>query len=134
MAKLPNQRTITVNKAPGNKKNLYTVNNLEALDEALYRLQSKLGIKLYLYLAKNQDKYTFDFFSSNFCKACNCSITGYNTAFAELEKEGYLIKKEGTQTIYTFYDKSQKPEQPITIENDPKVVEEYQEVKDGFVF
>lgn len=139
MAKVPNQRTITIKKEESNKQNLYTINNLEAINEALYRLQSKLGIKLYLYFAKNQDKYRFDFFSSDFCKLCRCSLTGYNTAFAELEQEGYLVLKPGTQTIYTFYEKSQKPETPITIENEVEAVNRYNEAKDrleadGFVF
>lgn len=132
MSKLPNQRNITVKKELSNKQNIYTVNNLEALDEALFRLQSKLGIKLYIYLAKNQDGYRFNFFSSDFCKVCGCSLTGYNTAFAELEKEGYLIKKEGTETIYTFYEKSQKPKEAIIIEIKKEINEETS--PKGFVF
>lgn len=137
MAKVPNQRTITIKK-DWEKGKLYTINTLEAIDEALYRLQSKLGIKLYLYLAKNQDKYRFDFFSSDFCKLCRCSLSGYNTAFKELEEQGYLIKKEGTQTIYTFYEKSQNQEQPITIENDIEAVKQREQIKEemanNFVF
>jgi len=37
----------------------------------------------------------------------NVGSTAYNTAFNELVREGYLIQKEGTKVIYTFYDKSQ---------------------------
>ena len=35
-----------------------------------------------------------------------------------MEEEGYLILKDGTETIYTFFDKSQLPkeEKEITIE------------------
>jgi hypothetical protein len=51
--KVPNQREITVAKAPTDKTHLYTANNLDALDEAARRLQSKGGFKLYMYLAKN---------------------------------------------------------------------------------
>lgn len=51
--KVPNQREITVAKAPTDKAHLYTANNLAALDEAARRLQSKGGFKLYMYLAKN---------------------------------------------------------------------------------
>ena len=50
---VPNQKLIIVNKAESNKKNLYCVLNLQALDSACNVLQSKAGIKLYLYLAKN---------------------------------------------------------------------------------
>ncbi len=50
---VPNQKLIIVNKAESNKKNLYCVLNLQSLDRACNVLQSKAGIKLYLYLAKN---------------------------------------------------------------------------------
>ena len=56
---VPNQRLLTVSKEPTNKANLFTANNLEALGQAAKRLQSKGGFKLYMYLAKNQDKYSF---------------------------------------------------------------------------
>ena len=61
-----------------------------------------------MYLAKNQDKYQFNLFSSDFLRWAGVSITAYNTAFDELVEEGYLILEEGTKTIYTFYDKAQK--------------------------
>lgn len=53
MTTVPNQRTITVSKEKTDKQHRYTANNLEALDEAARRLQSKGGFKLYMYLAKN---------------------------------------------------------------------------------
>lgn len=136
MSKVANQRTITVNKEPCNTSNLYTTNNIKALDEALGRLQSYCGLKLYMYIAKNQDNYKFDLFSSDFCKLCQCSRTAYSTAFSELVEQGYLIKKEGTQTIYTFYDKAQIDEQPITIEYDNKIIEEkeQEEQEKKFIF
>lgn len=58
--------------------------------------------------------------------------TAYTTAFAELEKEGYLVLKEGTETIYTFFDKSQRPkeEKEITIEVPEAKVKEILEIKE----
>ena len=56
--------------------------------------------------------------------------TAYTTAFAELEEEGYLILKEGTETIYTFFDKSQIPREEITIEIPADKVEEIKRVKE----
>ena len=56
--------------------------------------------------------------------------TAYTTAFAELEEEGYLILKEGTETIYTFFDKSQIPGEEITIEIPADKVEEIKRVKE----
>ncbi len=138
MPKVPNQREITVAKEPTDKKHLYTANNLAALDEAAKRLQSKGGFKLYMYLAKNQDKYSFNLSSTDFMLWSGLGYTAYATAFSELADEGYLILKEGTETIYTFYDKSQKPKEEKkdpTIEIPKEKVEEIREVKEkGFTF
>ena len=130
--RVPNQREVTVAKAPTDKAHLYTANNLAALDEAARRLQSKGGFKLYMYLAKNQDKYNFNLSSNDFMLWSGLGYTAYTTAFAELEEEGYLILKDGTETIYTFFDKSQLPkkEKEITIEVPTEKVAEIMEVKE----
>ena len=57
--RVPNQRVITINKAPCDKNHTYTLNNLDSLDEAAGRLVQKASFKLYIYLAKNQNKYIF---------------------------------------------------------------------------
>lgn len=36
--RVPNQRVITINKAPCDKNHTYTLNNLDSLDEAAGRL------------------------------------------------------------------------------------------------
>ena len=56
--------------------------------------------------------------------------TAYTTAFTELEDEGYLILKDGTETIYTFHDKSQYPkeERDITIEVPEEKVREIMKI------
>lgn len=132
--KVPNQREITINKAPTDKNNKYTANNLNALDEAAFRLQSKGGFKLYMYLAKNQDKYNFNLYSSDFQQWAGIGSTAYGTAFKELVSEGYLILKEGTKDIYTFYDKSQIKDDVIQIEIPVEKVEEINTIKEHFIF
>lgn len=107
---VPNQRVITIHKEPADKENKYTINNIEALEEAVKTLQSKCGFKLYMYLAKNQHNYKTALSSSDFCKWAGCGMTAYNTAFRELEENEYLVKQYGTETVYTFYDKSRKHE------------------------
>lgn len=107
---VPNQRVITIHKEPTNAKNKYTTNNIKALEEAAKNLQSKCGFKLYMYFAKNQNTYHTALSSSDFCKWAKCGMTAYNTAFKELEKKGYLIKKAETSTAYTFYDKAMNQE------------------------
>ena len=101
---VPNQKLIVVNKAESNKKNLYCVLNLQALDRACNILQSKAGIKLYLYLAKNQDKYTFALSSSAFTEWAGVSRTAYNTAVEELIENNYLVLMAGTKQTYNFYE------------------------------
>ena len=89
MPTVPNQRTITVNKEKTDKSHRYTANNLDALDEAARRLQSKGGFKLYMYLAKNQNNYSFALSSADFCAWSGLGITAYNSAFEELREQGY---------------------------------------------
>ena len=78
---VPNQRVLTIHKEPTDKQHKYTCNSLEALGEAAKRLQSKGGFKLYMYLAKNQDKYNFALSSSDFCNWSGLGIAAYRTAF-----------------------------------------------------
>lgn len=130
-----NQRVIRVNKALTDKQNIYTKNNLSALDEAARRLQSKGGFKLYMYMAKNQDKYEFALSSAFFCEWSGLGRTAYTTAFEELIKEGYLIpydKSKQKETRFLFYEKSQLPEedceQPIIV-NEKENVQKIQQFK-----
>lgn len=110
MKTVPNQRILTIQKQPTDKQHLYTTNNLSALSEAVRRLQSKGGFKLYMYLAKNQPGYKLALSSSDFMIWSGLGMSAYRSAFAELEQEGYLIKEPGAEAHYTFYDKSQNQE------------------------
>jgi hypothetical protein len=141
--RVPNQRHITISKSPTDKKNIYTTNNLCAIDEAASRLQSKAGFKLYMYLAKNQDKYNFALSSSDFCNWSGLGIAAYRTAFEELEKQGYLIINGSSTNNYIFYDKAQKEDEAaqkdnINITIPTEKVEEVQQLQEqvaaGFVF
>ena len=99
---------LTIHKEPTDKDHKYSLNNLAALDEAAFNLQKKASFKLYMYLAKNQDKYNFALSSSHFMAWAGVAKTAYDSAFEELEEKGYLVPKEPGSTVYTFYDKSQK--------------------------
>ncbi len=147
---VPNQRVLTIHKEPTDKQHKYTLNNLEAMGEAARRLQSKAGFKLYMYLAKNQPtevtKREWVLSSADFCNWSGAGIAAYRTAFKELEEEGYLIPKDKTkdkETIYTFFDKSQKEDinaahDNVIIEIPIEKVEEVQQLQEqvaaGFVF
>lgn len=118
---VPNQKIITVRKEPADRQHIYSTNNIQALYEALYNLTSTVGFKLYMYIAKNQNEYEFALSSADFCNKANCGIRAYNTAVAELESKGYLIKEKGT--IYNFYEKARPGEvnKPIEVEEDNAV-------------
>jgi len=140
---VPNQRVLTIHKEPTDKQHKYTCNSLEALGEAAKRLQSKGGFKLYMYLAKNQDKYNFALSSSDFCNWSGLGIAAYRTAFEELEKQGYLIINGSSTNNYIFYDKAQKEDEEaqkdnINITIPTEKVEEVQQLQEqvaaGFVF
>ena len=134
---VPNQRVLTIHKEPTNSTNPYTLNNLEALDEAAFNLQKKASFKLYMYLAKNQDQYKFALSSSHFMAWAGVAKTAYDSAFEELEAKGYLVPNEPGSTIYTFYDKSRQQLQEkntVTIEIPKEKVEEIAAAKKDFIF
>ena len=103
-----------------------------------------------MYLAKNQPtevtKREWVLSSADFCNWSGAGIAAYRTAFKELEEEGYLIPKDKTkdkETIYTFFDKSQKEDikaahDNVIIEIPIEKVEEVQQLQEqvaaGFVF
>ena len=127
---VPHQRIIDINKAPTDKQHLYTANNLAAIDEAAASLQSIGGFKLYIYLAKNQNKYTFALSSADFMEWSGLGKQAYSTAFDDLVNQGYLIQDKKQKNRYSFFDKAQ----PTDKEEKPRdeVIIEY--AKEGFTF
>ena len=137
IATVPNQRVLTIHKEPTDKDHKYSLNNLAALDEAAFNLQKKASFKLYMYLAKNEDKYNFALSSSHFMAWAGVAKTAYDSAFEELEEKGYLVPKEPGSTVYTFYDKSQKllqQDNQVTIEVPKAKVEEVTAAMQNFNF
>lgn len=124
---VPNQRVISINKSPTDKQHYYTANNLSALDQASNRLQSVGGYKLYIYLAKNQNKYTFALSSKDFQVWSGLGKQAYKTGFEELVKCGYLVQDKTQKNKYNFYDKVKEPEDEEQID---EVLIEY----NNFVF
>ena len=101
---VPHQKLIVVNKAESNKKNLYCILNLEALNRACNALQTKAGIKLFLYLAKNQNKYSFALSSKD------------------------LVKRDESKEIYDFYESGK------IIDNSVKKAKKEDKNNSSFVF
>lgn len=89
-----NQKTIVIKKAPADKSNIYSVINIEALENAVAVLNGE-ALKLWLYFAKNQNNFTLEL-SRQACIIWGIgSESSYKRAVAELIKKGYLQKISG---------------------------------------
>ena len=113
-----NQKTITTKSAKHDKENLYAVLNLEAMSEAMIELTDDRGncsaFKLWCYIAKNQNNYTFALSCVDACKFCGFGKQAYLRAVQKLIDVGYLV--ETSPNHYDFYEKlPQKEEIIITV-------------------
>lgn len=101
MNTVPNQKVITTKGALHDKDNIYAMLNIEALNLAMMTL-SPNTFKLWCYMAKNQNDYTFALSSTDVCKVCSMSIGTYKKAVNELIDSGYLVNTSGNS--YNFYE------------------------------
>lgn len=105
MLKVPNQKTITIKKECCDPKNLYAKINIEALTSAVQDLKGE-SFKLWIYLSKNQDNYTFNLSKVDAMNFGIGSISSYNRAVAELVQKGYL--QEIQKDEYNFIERPKK--------------------------
>ena len=108
MFTVPNQRVITTHKEKcgKDKENFYTIINLFALESAASNLSGS-AFKLWIYLAKNQDRYKIALSRVDTMRFCGFSKNTYTAAFGELVDKGYLIQRDNN-TYYDFYEKPQE--------------------------
>ena len=99
----PNQKEVQVAKrTPRDSKHLYSMNNLDALRQAMNCLKGS-GLKMWLYLNKNQDHYRFGL-SRVDCAEWGIKKDSYYDGFNDLVKHGYLrLSKEGSN-VYHFFE------------------------------
>lgn len=110
-----NQKTVTIKKEPcDNVRNLYTRINLVALHKAMSELKTMGEIKLWLYLAKNKDEYTFGLSQAD-CETYGLKKDAYHTAVKSLIKKGYLQRIGKTGNKYFFIEKGVCTENPHTL-------------------
>ena len=102
---VPNQKVITINKAPfGDQSN--NKRWLGVSYDAVMMAQSNLGLaglRMWLYLTANKDNYQLELS----CKACQdvgISRNTYYRGIEELEVKRYLIPRGEGETYYDFYD------------------------------
>lgn len=98
---VPNQKVITINKEPCDKNHLYTTINLQALSLASQKLDAE-AFKLWIYFAKNQDKYQFALSFQDVSDNCKMKRTQYDNAIHSLIEGGYLERIIGNK--YIFYE------------------------------
>lgn len=87
---------------------------MKGIDEAA--TLPKTAFKLWVYLVKNQDKYSFALSCKDFCRWADVSKNTYETAVKELIERSYLMQKEEGSNVYIFYEMPQDDE-VIMIEN-----------------
>ena len=109
----PNQKTITVCKELCDKQHYYTMINLNALQSAASDLKSG-AFKLWVYLAQNQNNYTFALSNKAVAETFGIKKDQYDKAVKELIEKGYLI--ETSKNKYNFVELAQKD----TIKNGEK--------------
>ena len=114
METVPNQKVVQIQKEKVGKNNLYAVISLKGIDEAA--TLPKTAFKLWVYLVKNQDKYSFALSCKDFCRWAGVSKNTYETAVKELIECSYLVQKEEGSNVYIFYEMPQDDE-VIMIEN-----------------
>ena len=95
-----NQKLVEVSKAGDGK---HTILNLEALQRASSDLQGE-AFKLWVYLAKNQNGYTFALSMVDALSWGLGSKSSYYRAVKELEEKGYLLKN-GYRYIFQDFPK-----------------------------
>jgi hypothetical protein len=92
-----------VSKNPADKAHPYSIINLEAMNTALATLKGG-ELALWLYLAKNQNMYSFALAMTDFCRSTAYSRNTYHNAVAALKEKGYLVKKPNTENTFIFYE------------------------------
>ena len=70
------------------------------MEEAAKKLQSAGAFQLWIYFAKNQDKYTFALSSKAVEECFGMKIKQYNNAVATLIEKGYLQHIENNTYIF----------------------------------
>lgn len=103
MATVPNQKIITVIKHKCDKNNLYSTINLQVKREAAQNLDAG-AFKLWNYFADNQSYYTFGLSRTAIENAYGIKKRQYDNGIQELIEKKYLVKVEGTNNQYYFYE------------------------------
>lgn len=102
METVPNQRVIRTRSTIHDEKHIYAKISIAAMEEAMALLKPN-AYKLWCYMAKNQDNYTFALSCVDACKFCKMTKPTYLSCVDELISAGYLV--ETSKNHFDFYEK-----------------------------
>ena len=113
---VPNQKEVQVaRRTPRDGNHLYSMNNLDALRQAMNCLKGS-GLKMWLYLNKNQDNYRFGL-SQKACEEWGIKKDSYYEGIRNLIDNGYLRQMRDRSNIYLFFE-NRLAENPTSGESD----------------
>ena len=102
---VPNQKTVQLAaRTRRDAEHLYSMNNLDALQAAMQTLNGS-GLKLWLYMNKNQDDYRFDL-SRVDCAKWGIKKDSYYSAVDELINKGFLVQDHYGSSLFWFHEKA----------------------------
>lgn len=106
MAHYANQKTIIIHRSnPIGDKKQYLAIDCQALSTAA-RILTPSGLKLFLYLASNQDGYQKDYSPKDFSNIYGVSVDAARKARLDLQANGYLVESENGKL--EFYERPQE--------------------------
>jgi len=94
----PYQSLVTIQKVPRDNGKTFAYMSTDALQKAMNNLK-ECGLKLWLYLAKNQTHHKF-YLSSEACKQWGITESSYKRGKKDLEEKGYLRLDHGNKYIF----------------------------------
>lgn len=101
MTTYPNQKIIKINKAKANKENTYSIINNDCLFSAMRELTHN-ELKVFLYLASNQNEYTFALSTNDLAEKTGASKRKIQEAVNSLIEKGYIVCQQGN--LYDFLE------------------------------
>ena len=97
----PNQKIVTIHKAPVDAQNIYLRIKKEAMQSASQNLSGE-EFKAFMYLASNQDNYEMALSTEDMAAKMGGSIRGMQSAVRKLIVKGYLVQQHKNR--YDFYE------------------------------
>lgn len=97
----PNQKIVTIHKAPVDAQNIYLRIKKEAMQNASQNLSGE-EFKAFMYLASNQDNFEMALSTEDMAAKMGGSIRGMQSAVRKLIAKGYLVQQYKNR--YDFFE------------------------------